>query len=280
MKKISTSQIAQEIEKLLNEANFILPNDIYENLISMREQEITALAKETFNVLIENADIAKNEKIPLCQDCGVTIILIELGQEIYLEGKDLYTEINSSIEKAYQHNYLRKSVVADPLRRKNTGTNTPAFIHTDIVPGDKLNITVYIKGGGSENMTSLKMFRPTDTTHEIIKYIKETIIDAGPNPCPPIYLGIGIGGTADIAMLNSKKAVLRKVGKRHQDPYYSDLELTIKEILNNTNIGPLGFGGKSTVAEVYIKEAPTHIATLPVALNLNCHSFRYRTITL
>jgi len=240
----------------------------------MRSRETLPLAAETLNILIENIKIAEEEKIPLCQDCGSVIIFLELGQEIEITGEYLYDAVNSAVAEAYSKFYLRKSIVADPLRRKNTGTNTPAFIHTDIVPGKTLTIDVMLKGGGSENMSALRMFRPTDSVEKIIDFIEETVTAAGPNPCPPIFLGIGIGGTADAAMLNAKKALLKNPGDHNPDPFYRDLEIRILERVNNTGIGPMGFGGNNSAAGVYIKEAPAHIASLPVALNLNCHSFR------
>jgi len=246
----------------------------------MKNRETLPLACETLSILIENIDIAEKEIIPLCQDCGSVIVFLEIGQDLEIAGEYLYDAVNSAVADAYSRFYLRKSIVSDPLRRKNTGTNTPALIHTDIVPGDSLTIDVMLKGGGSENMSALKMFRPTDSVEMIIDYIAETVIAAGPNPCPPIFLGIGIGGTADAAMLNAKKALLKNPSDHNPDPYYRDLELKILERVNSTNVGPMGFGGKSSAAGVYIKESPAHIASLPVALNLNCHSFRKGRIIL
>jgi len=280
IRKIQTKDLEEIIISLIKESHFSLPEIVKDKFVELAKKETSPIARDTLDIILKNNTIAKNSMLPLCQDCGVVVIFLEVGQEIFFEGEFLETIINSAVKKAYSDFYLRKSVVGDPLLRENTGTNTPAFIHTDFVPGDKLKITVYIKGGGSENMSALKMFRPTDSSELIIDYIEETVVNAGPNPCPPLFLGIGIGGTADVAMLNSKKAVLRGVNSEHKKPFYKELEDKIFNRLNKTNVGPLGFGGDTTVAKVFVKEAPTHIATLPVALNLNCHSFRFRSILI
>ncbi|HQJ72841.1 MAG TPA: fumarate hydratase [Spirochaetota bacterium] len=272
-------QISNAVVDLIYKASFSLPHAVEKRIDQMLKDEETDLARTTLKILRENNEIAGAEGLPLCQDCGVVIVFIEMGQSVLVEGS-LSAAVNSGVEEAYRKFSLRKSIVADPLKRGNTGTNAPAFIHTDLVEGDGLSLTVYLKGGGSENMSALKMFRPTDRTEAIMDFIEETVVRAGPNPCPPLFLGVGIGGTADTAMLNAKKAVLREAGTRHPDPAYAELERRIEERLNGTGVGPLGFGGRSTAAWVYIKEAPTHIAMLPVALNLNCHSLRFGTVEL
>jgi len=271
---IHTDEIKKALIELIYNANFITPPEIKNIFAEMTGRETLPLAAETLKILTENIEIAEKENIPLCQDTGSVIIFLEIGQELEITGEYLYDAVNSAVAEAYVKFYLRKSIVEDPLRRINTGTNTPAFIHTDIVPGTTLTIDVMLKGGGSENMSALRMFRPTDPVEKIIDFIEETVIAAGPNPCPPIFLGIGIGGTADAAMLNAKKALLKNPSEHNPDPYYRDLEQKIMERVNNSGVGPMGFGGKNTAAGVYIKEAPAHIASLPVALNLNCHSFR------
>jgi len=273
-KAIHTDEIKKALEELIYNANFITPPEIKNIFEEMKSRETLPLASETLNILTENIEIAEKENIPLCQDCGTVIIFLEIGQDLEITGEYIYDAVNSAVADAYSKFYLRKSIVADPLRRKNTGTNTPAFIHTDIVPGNSLTIDVMLKGGGSENMSALKMFRPTDSAEKIIDFIEETVIAAGPNPCPPVFLGIGIGGTADAAMLNAKKALLKNPSDHNPDPFYRNLEMQILERVNSTGVGPMGFGGKNSAAGVYIKEAPSHIASLPVALNLNCHSFR------
>lgn len=277
---IHTDQIKTAIEEIIRSASFITSPEIKNKFSLMKERETLPLAYETLNILIENIDIAEKENIPLCQDCGSVIVFLKIGQKLEITGDYLYDAVNSAAADAYKKFYLRKSIVADPLRRVNTGSNTPAFIHTDIVPGDGLVIDVMLKGGGSENMSALKMFRPTDSVEKIIDYIEDTVIAAGPNPCPPLFLGIGIGGTADAAMLNAKKALLRNPSEHHPDPYYRDLEIKILDRVNKTGVGPMGFGGTNSAAGVYIMESPTHIASLPVALNLNCHSFRKGRIVL
>ncbi len=271
---IHTDEIKKAIEELIFNANFITPPEIKNIFSDMKKRETLPLASETLNILTENIEIAERDNIPLCQDCGSVIVFLEIGQDLEIAGEYLYDGVNSAVSEAYSKYYLRKSIVSDPLRRKNTGTNTPAFIHTDIVPGNSLTIDVMLKGGGSENMSALRMFRPTDSVEKIIDFIEETVIAAGPNPCPPLFLGVGIGGTADTAMLNAKKALLKNPSEHNPDPFYRDLEIRILERVNSSGVGPMGFGGSNSAAGVYIKEAPSHIASLPVALNLNCHSFR------
>ncbi len=276
---IQAYQVSNAVMDLIYKASFGLPHGVEKRISGMLKSEESELARTTLSILQENNDLAGAEGLPLCQDCGMVIVFIEMGQAVVVEGS-LSAAVNSGVEEAYRKFSLRKSVVADPLKRNNTGTNAPAILHVDLVEGDRFTITVYLKGGGSENMSALKMFRPTDPAEAIIDFIEDTVVQAGPNPCPPLFLGVGIGGTADTAMLNAKKAVLREAGTRHPDPFYADLEQRIEERLNATGLGPLGFGGTSTVGWVYIKEAPTHIAMLPVALNLNCHSLRFGTAEL
>ena len=277
IRSINIDIIASAIKDMIFEASFTLSKEVIDKFDAMMKKETNPLALETLRVLKKNAEIAKLERLPLCQDCGSTIVFAEIGQHTILDGGDFETAIENAVAAAYSEFYLRKSIVGDPLKRANTGTNTPASIHTRIVPGNGLKLSVYLKGGGSENMSTLRMFRPTDTIDSIIAFIEDRVIEAGPNPCPPLFLGIGIGGTADIALLNSKEALLRGIDSRHPDPFYAELEDKITTRLNGTGVGVLGFGGNSTVAGVYIKEAPAHIASLPVALNMNCHSFRMRT---
>jgi fumarate hydratase subunit alpha len=276
---IHDGDIAAAVAGLIREASFNLPTEVEKRFEEMIGSETTDTAREILRVLKENGSIAATEGLPLCQDCGIAIVFVEVGRGIVIDG-DLDDAVNRGVEKAYRDNYLRKSVVADPLRRTNTGTNTPAVIHVEHTGGDRLGLTVFLKGGGSENMSSLKMFRPTATEEMILDHIEKAVIEAGPNPCPPLFLGVGIGGTADTALLNAKKAVLRGPGTRHPDPHYAALEDRILERVNRTGIGPLGFGGRHTAAGVFIKEAPTHIAMLPVALNMTCHSLRYRRTEL
>jgi fumarate hydratase subunit alpha len=279
IKTIHASDVSNAIAGLIKEASFNLPPSVEKRYDEMIESETTDTARDTLRVLKENGAIAAAEGLPLCQDCGMVIVFVEAGSNVVVDGP-LDEAINRGVEEAYRACYLRKSIVGDPLRRNNTGTNTPAFIHVEHTGKDRLGLTVFLKGGGSENMSSLKMFRPTATEEMILDHIEKTVIEAGPNPCPPLFLGVGIGGTADTALLNAKKAVLRGPGMRHPDPFYAGLEDRIMERINRTGIGPLGFGGRHTAAGVFILEAPTHIATLPVALNMTCHSLRYRRTEL
>jgi len=274
IRTIHTDAVRETIVDLIGRASFNLPLGARDLFLKLKRDETSEIAKQTMDVIIENERIASTRSIPLCQDCGTVVVFIEVGSEVRIDG-NLTEAVNRGVEEATRRFSLRASMVTDPLRRDNTGTNAPAMIHAELVGGATLTITVYLKGGGSENMTALKMFRPTETREAIIDFIEKTVIEAGPNPCPPLFLGVGIGGTADIAMLNSRKAVLRGPGTSHPDPWYASFERDILDRLNATGVGPLGFGGTMTVAGVFIREAPTHIATLPVALNLNCHSLRY-----
>jgi len=280
VRTIDTGTLKEPIISMIHEASFTLLPEIEGMFSTLAAQETVEKAAMTMNILLENAALARQESIPLCQDCGSVSVFIEAGHNIFFTGEPLPAVIDDAVKTAYERFCLRKSIVADPLRRANTGTNTPAFTHLDIVPGDRLKISVYLKGGGSENMTYLKMFRPTDPVDVIVDDIVRAVAAAGPNPCPPLFLGVGIGGTADVAMINSRKAVMRGIGTRHADPFYAEFEDVLLERLNRTGVGPLGFGGKSTVAAVFIREAPAHIATLPLALNMNCHSLRYRTVDI
>ncbi|MBN2159950.1 MAG: fumarate hydratase [Spirochaetes bacterium] len=276
---IKPAEITDAVADLIGKASFKLPNDVEELIDRMLEREDSDMGRMGLRVLKENSAIAEADGLPLCQDCGMVVVFAEIGRGVLIDG-DLEDAVNAGVEEAYRKFSLRMSVVADPLKRVNTGTNAPAVVHAELTGGDGLALTVYLKGGGSENMSALRMFRPTDGADAIIDFIEEIVVKAGPNPCPPLFLGVGIGGTADSAMINAKKAVLRGAGTRNPDPAYAELEERIEERLNATNIGPMGFGGRSTVARVYIREAPTHIAMLPVALNLNCHSLRYRRAEL
>jgi len=279
-REVNTSDIGYAIEQMIREASFDLGPDVESLFSDIMQKENKVLPGETMHIILDNARIAREEHVPLCQDCGSVTVFIELGQQVQLIGSLLEDAVNDAVSRAYDSLYLRKSIVADPLRRVNTGTNTPAFIHGDIVAGNRVKIYLYLKGGGSENMTDVHMFRPTDPVEDIIAYIASAVKQAGPNPCPPLFLGVGIGGTADVAVINSRRAVMRGLGSVHPDPFYADLETRILEEVNRTGVGPLGFGGNTTAAAVFIREAPCHIATLPVALNMNCHSLRYRTVEL
>jgi fumarate hydratase subunit alpha len=245
-----------------------------------REKETFDIAKGVLDKIIINADIASTEKVPMCQDTGMTCVFIELGQEVHIVGGDLSEAINKGVAQGYEEGFLRKSVVKDPINRVNTKDNTPAVIYYDIVPGDKLNITVAPKGFGSENMSQIKMLKPSDGLEGVKEFILKVVKEAGPNPCPPIVVGVGIGGTFDKAANLSKKAAVRATDKSNSKPFYAELEKELKEEINKLGIGPQGFGGLTTALAVNIETYPTHIAGLPVAVNINCHAARHASAEL
>lgn len=280
MREINACSITEAIRGMCIEANNILPDDVSDRIRACHACEPWAPARDTLGKLIENMDISRNEQMPLCQDTGMACVFLELGQELHITGGNLYEAVHEGVRQGYDQGYLRKSVVADPLRRKNTGDNTPALIHADIVPGDKLSITLAPKGFGSENMSRLAMLRPSDGERGVKDFAVETVRLAGPNPCPPIVVGVGIGGSFDRVAYLAKKALLRPLDKPNPDPYYSDMEKELLERINALGIGPQGFGGQTTALGVNIETFPTHIAGLPVAVNINCHVTRHVQITL
>ena len=280
MKEIAVSLITENIRAMCIRANNILPGDVSARIHACHKSEPWAPARETLGKLIENMDIAREEDAPLCQDTGMACVFLELGQEIHITGGDLYEAIHEGVRQGYVQGFLRKSIVGDPLRRKNTGDNTPAMIHVDIVPGDKLSITVAPKGIGSENMSRLVMLPPSAGEQGVKDFVVETVRMAGPNPCPPIVVGVGVGGSFDRVATLAKKALLRPVDSRNPDPYYAGMEEELLESVNALGIGPQGFGGKTTALGVNIETFPTHIAGLPVAVNINCHITRHAQVTL
>ena len=280
MKEISVAEITKTIKKLCIDANYYLSDDMRDQLKKAKEKETWDIAKGILDKIIINADIAKNEKMPMCQDTGMTCVFIELGQDVHIIGGGLEDAINSGVAQGYEEGFLRKSVVSDPIKRVNTKDNTPAVIYYDIVPGDKLKITVAPKGFGSENMSQIKMLKPSDGLQGVKEFIIKVVKEAGPNPCPPIVVGIGIGGTFDKAANLAKKAAVRPTDKPNSNPYYEDLEKELKEEINKLGIGPQGFGGRTTALAVNIETYPTHIAGLPVAVNINCHAARHASAEL
>jgi len=280
MKEINVVEITKTIRNLCIDANYYLSDDIRNQLKMAREKETWDIAKGILDKILINADIAKNEKMPMCQDTGMTCVFIELGQEVHIVGGDLYGAINSGVAQGYEDGFLRKSVVSDPINRVNTKDNTPAVIYYDIVPGDKLKITVAPKGFGSENMSQIKMLKPSDGIEGVKEFILKVVKEAGPNPCPPIVVGVGIGGTFDKAANLAKKAAVRSTQEINANPYYAELEKELTEKINKLGIGPQGFGGKTTALAVNIETYPTHIAGLPVAVNINCHAARHASAEL
>ena len=276
MREIHISKIIDTVKELCIEANYYLSNDVKRALCNAKENETWPLAENILDQIILNSDIAKNENKPICQDTGMACVFLEIGQDVHIIGGLLEDAINEGVRRGYDEGFLRKSVVKDPINRINTKDNTPAIIYYDIVPGDKIKITVAPKGFGSENMSRIKMLKPSDGLQGVKDFIIETIKLAGPNPCPPIVIGVGIGGTFDKAAYLSKKALIRPLNVRNKDEFYSNLEKELLEDINNLGIGPQGFGGKTTAIGLNIETYPTHIAGLPVAVNINCHATRHK----
>ena len=279
MREIAASRITEVVKRLCIEANCYLPQDMKTCIETSSQQETWPPAKEILERIIENYQIAQQGSRPICQDTGVACVFITMGQDVHVEG-NLAEAIHEGVRQGYRDGYLRKSVVRDPLDRVNTGDNTPAMIYYDIVPGDKLEITVAPKGFGSENMSQIKMLKPSDGLQGVKDFILKVVEEAGPNPCPPIVVGVGVGGTFDKAAYLAKKALVRSATERNPDPFWADLEAEMLERINELGIGPQGFGGKTTALSVNIEQYPTHIAGLPVAVNINCHVTRHKTEVL
>ena len=276
MREVDVSQIIKAVKELCIEANYYLSKDIKDSLVLAKENEKWPLAQNVLNKLITNSEIAKNDNMPICQDTGMACVFVEIGQDVHIVGGLLEDAINEGVRQGYLEGYLRKSVVKDPIDRVNTKDNTPAIIYYDIVKGDKIKITVAPKGFGSENMSRIKMLKPSDGLQGVKDFIIETVKLAGPNPCPPIVIGVGIGGTFDKAAYLAKKALIRPINTSNKDKFYSDLEKEMLEKVNELGIGPQGFGGKTTALGLNIETYPTHIAGLPVAVNINCHATRHK----
>lgn len=276
MREVSVDMIRDTVRNLSIEANYFLGADIKDALQKARKDETWNLAGDVLDKIIINSEIASNEQMPMCQDTGMACVFIEIGQDVHLVGGRLEDAINEGVRRGYEEGFLRKSVVEDPIRRVNTKDNTPAIIYYDIVDGDKVRITLAPKGFGSENMSKIGMLKPSDGLEGIKKFILDTVKSAGPNPCPPMVIGVGIGGTFDKAAYLAKKALLRPVNIRNKDKFYSELEEELLEKVNELGIGPQGFGGKTTALGLNIEFYPTHIAGLPVAVNINCHATRHK----
>ncbi len=281
MRDIKAEEITRTVSRLFQEANFLLPEDILAVLRRASETEESPVARDVLDRILENSDISAQERIPLCQDTGSAVVFLEVGQEVHIIGGDLYAAVNEGVRQGYDEGYLRKSIVDRPFSvRVNTKDNTPAVIHTDIIPGDKLKIIVMPKGGGAENMTRLGMMPPARGRQGIIDFVVNAVDEAGSNPCPPVIVGVGIGGTAETTILLAKKALLREIGKPNPDQEYAELEQEILKRVNNLGIGPMGYGGKTTAFAVNIEVFPCHIASMPVAVNLQCHSARHKEAIL
>ena len=275
MREIPYETVVETVKQMCMEANYEMGPDMYAALRTALEREESPQGKAVLEQIIENAEIAKTERVPICQDTGVAVFFVEVGEDVKIVGGSLKDAIYEGVRKGYQEGYLRKSMVQDPLRRVNTGDNTPPIIHFDLVPGDKLRLLFAAKGGGSENMSMARLFAPAAGKEGIKRFVLEVVEKAGGNPCPPIVIGIGIGGNFEMSAILAKKALFRPIGSRHPDPFYAQMEEEILEEVNKLGIGPMGMGGRVTAFDVHIEVMPCHIASLPVAVNIQCHANRH-----
>jgi fumarate hydratase subunit alpha len=281
MRDIDCKKIIETVSNLFQDACLHLPEDVLIALKQARDKEESPVAKDVLDKIIENTEVSKRDKIPLCQDTGAAVVMLELGQEVHITGGELYDCINEGVRQGYEKGYLRKSMVRQPFSaRVNTKDNTPAIIHIDIVPGDKLKISVLPKGGGSENCSRLTVMPPAKGRQGIIDFVVNLVEESGSNPCPPIIIGLGIGGTTDKTMAMAKKALLRKVGEPNSDLEVAELEKEILKRVNNLGIGPMGYGGRTTTLAVHAEVFPAHIASMPVAVNIQCWCARHKEATL
>ncbi|MCD6193519.1 MAG: fumarate hydratase [Candidatus Aminicenantes bacterium 4484_214] len=285
MKRIRLSTVRDKIKEIVQQANFELQDDVLKILQEWREKEESPAGQAVLEQILENARIAREEKLGLCQDTGLSVFFVELGEQVQLEYDDnltsLHEAITEGVRQGYAEGYLRKSVVEDPIRRKNTGDNTPAFIHWELVPGDVFKVTFVAKGGGAENMSAIRMFAPAAGLEGIEDFVVETVDKAGSNPCPPIIVGVGVGGNFEYSALLAKKALLRRpLGTPNPDPFYAEMEKRLLERINNLGIGPQGMGGRCTALAVHVEAFPCHIASMPAAVNIQCHSHRVLSFEL
>ena len=280
MREINSSEILQAVKKLFIDANYFLSSDVLEKLKRYEHIEVSEIGKEMLCKIVENAELAADKKVAICQDTGMSVVFVEIGQDLHISGGNITEAINEGVRQAYRDGYLRKSVVLDPFNRINTNDNTPAVIHYDIVPGENIKIQAMPKGFGSENMSAIKMLKPSDGVDGVIDFVLETVQKAGANPCPPIIVGIGLGGTMEKAAILSKKSLLRSLQEKNSNPYYEELENLLLTKINNLGIGPQGLGGITTALGVRIESYPTHMAGLPVAVNITCHASRHKEIIL
>jgi fumarate hydratase subunit alpha len=279
MRTIKAEDITETVKKLCIEANIYLGKDVEKAMAEAAQTEESPLGKDILGQLLENAKIAKTEGVPICQDTGFAFVALELGGDVHIDG-NLYDAINEGVRQGYAEGYLRKSILWTPLSRKNTTDNTPAAIHLDLVPGDTLKITVAPKGGGSENMSTVKMLPPSAGEDGVVKTVVEWVRQAGGNPCPPLVIGVGLGGTFDVCAWLAKKALLRDLGTHNPEPELAKLEDRLLEAINKTGIGPQGLGGRTTALGVMVEAFPCHLASLPLAININCHAARHKTAVL
>ena len=281
VRDLDVSEIAAAVKDMCIAANYDLPGDVYDALKAARQTEESAAGKEVLGQLIENADIAAADRVPICQDTGYAVLFAEVGQDVHLVGGDFDDAITEGVRQGYGDGYLRKSVAEEPAHaRRNTKDNTPAIIHTSIVPGDRVRLTMMAKGGGAENMSSLNMLKPSQGWDGMVTAVVETVSRAGSNPCPPVIIGVGIGGTIDMVTVLAKKALLRDLGSTHSDSRIAAMEDELLEKINGLGIGPQGLGGSTTALDVFIEEMPCHIASMPMAVNVQCHAQRHKTVEL
>ena len=275
MRIIPSETITKTVKQMCMEANYILPDDVQHAITHARQTEESPVGGEILDKILENADIAREKRIPICQDTGMAVFFVEIGKGVHVEGENLTDAINRGVREGYTEGYLRKSIVSDPIERKNTGDNTPAVIHYDFCDGEAIKITIAPKGFGSENMSALRMFSPSDGIEAVKQFVIDTVEKAGGNPCPPIVVGVGLGGNFESCACLAKKALTRS--SENKNAYYAALEQELLEKINNLGIGPQGFGGRTTALNVYVETAPTHIAGLPAAINISCHVTRHLT---
>ncbi|GBE26981.1 L(+)-tartrate dehydratase subunit alpha [bacterium BMS3Bbin03] len=280
MREFDVKKITEAVKRLSMETNYFLGEDMVKALKASLDKEESPVGKSVLGQIIENQEIARTEQMAICQDTGFTVVFIDLGQDVHLTGGDLTEAVNEGVRQGYQEGYLRKSIVKDPLHRVNTGDNTPAVIHLRIVPGEKVHLTVAPKGGGSENMSEVQMLKPADGPEGVKNFVIDRVRRSGGNPCPPIVVGVGIGGTYETAALIAKRALLRELGQFNPDPYYAEMEKELLRAINRLGIGPMGLGGRVTALGVFIETYPCHIASLPIAVNIQCHAARHKSVVI
>jgi fumarate hydratase subunit alpha len=280
MREISTKDIIKAVKELCIDANYNLGKDVEDALRKAYEKEESPVGKATLSQILENMEISKQGEFPMCQDTGTAVVFVDMGDRVCIKDGNLFEAINEGVRQGYKEGYLRKSILADPIERKNTKDNTPAVIHLDIVKGDKLKIVCAPKGGGSENMSEVKMMKPADGVEGVKDFVIDKVKRSGSNPCPPIIVGVGIGGSFEKCAEMAKRALLRPIGSKHPNPFYADLEVELLEKVNKLGIGPQGFGGYQTALAVHIETYPCHIASFPAAVNINCHVARHKEVVL
>jgi fumarate hydratase subunit alpha len=280
MREISTKDIIKGVRDLCIDANYYLGKDVEDALRKAYEKEESPVGKATLKQIMDNVEISKQGEFPMCQDTGTAVVFVDMGDQVLIKDGNLFEAINEGVRQGYKDGYLRKSILSDPIERKNTGDNTPAVIHLDIVKGDKLKIVVAPKGGGSENMSEVRMMKPSDGVEGVKNFVLDMVRRSGSNPCPPIIVGVGIGGSFEKCAEMAKRALLRPIGSKHPNPFYANLEAELLEKVNKLGIGPQGFGGTQTALAVHIQTYPCHIASFPAAVNINCHVARHKEVVL